>query len=209
MARDYIKIFDRYPLGLTELIADLNELPRDLERFESDLTDLKVKFNSDFHASNFEKPDDIEQLTRKYSAELRRLVKPKLVTKVDTILALARSKGFESEIIVLRKLANEKITLLSIIRGYEFCINHNTPAQDFNFDKSIVAFGFNSDSTLRVTSFRIIELLNKVPIKRFLICPICQKIVLTKKTNAQTCGDKNCADAQGNKKRTIKSKKGK
>lgn len=198
------------PEELEELLTAVNSLPQDLGKFENDLKKL---------GRNYRIEDD-----EKYSVELRWLITPECVIELDKILDRFRIRGFLNERFQLYKLINEKQTFLTIIRAFAIhseiyyqtgTINkHINSPQTFNFDKAIAAFNFAADSTIELTSFRVIEILTKykIPVERLNICPICRKIywvarIGKKREESNTCPEKRCSNNFHQRKRRIREYK--
>lgn len=182
-------------------IRDLvNQLPQDLKKFESDLTEMNLEFNREIENS-MEKYDEMRS---RFSNRLYKRISPKLKKYLHEI----KAQGFINELIQLQILINEKITLETIIKSFEAFKSFNNPNQTFVFDKSIAAFGFNSDSTIQLSSFRIIEILtkNKIPIERVRICPMCKEFYWAKRLDSKTCGKTKCVENLGSAKYRKRNK---
>ncbi len=178
------------PPELQELIELVNLLPSDLKQFENDLNKLSSQFYQEFQTT----PELYSEVSKNYSQ--------KLASWFNSL----KANGFVNQTMEIKRLINNKITLLWFIEAYQTFKEFNNPTQDFNFDKNISAFSFNEDSTIRLTSFLVVDILirNKIQIERLRICPICKKVFWAKRVEAQTCRKKQCSNNFHQRKLRIK-----
>ena len=114
------------PKELEPIFKAVNKLPEDLERFESDLSELSEKFNKE-HLQIIQNHgnrtiygyDPLEKdwlkLSKKYDWKLRQIITPELA---NLIKVTVDRNGFQNVRFRLRRLVNEKKTLRDIVRAY-------------------------------------------------------------------------------------------
>lgn len=186
------------PPELKELIEPLNLLPPDLNQFEDYLLKLSLEFN----AECFENSESSFDLMDIYAEKICGLIHPELVNRINEF----KKGDFINGKCQLERLINEKITLITVIQAFKAFKSFNNPSQTFGFKKSIAVFSFYKDSTIQLSSFRVIEVLtrNKIPIERVKICPICNEIFWAKRIEAQPCSKKRCSNNFHQRERRIK-----
>lgn len=195
--RNYIKVSD-IPKELEEILKILNLLPSDLKRLESDLLELGLRFNAECS----EHPNHSFDLMDIYAGKVCDLIAPDLVSQIDKL----KKGDYMNGRFQLQRFINERMNLVTVIRSYTAAAGLRNLKQDFVLAKKIAAFHFNEDSTIHLSSFRVIEILtrNKIQIKRLLICPVCNEIAWLKNINHKTCGKQKCIDGLQNQKKKIK-----
>lgn len=203
---------------LIELINLLPDTPEERRAFEDRLCSLQEKALKQWDKIMLVRDTDerfTQQELDEYDQRVKRIYEWFYKNFVNSKeLKLAQSLGITTPIntkFQITKLYNEKTTLLETIqafRTWDKAYNRQiVPPVDFNLSRGIVAFGFNEDTTIQSTSFRVWEILvkNKIPIERLGICPICTNIFYAKRTDAKTCGLKKCVETQGNRSRARKN----
>jgi hypothetical protein len=207
------------PEELQNIIDAVNLLPQDLESFEKNINELYVQFDREYleaikrHDNRIRfgyEPleNDWAKIQLKYNEKLCQIVKSNLLRAINYE---PERNSFQNAVLRLRRLINEKQTLLTIVDAYRtwnFSYDRQTIyPPDFNFKKPLIAFSFNPDSTIKFTSFEILELLkiNNIPIDRIRICQICRNIFWAKRIESPTCS-KRCSNTFNGRKTRIKQR---
>lgn len=205
------------PNKLKPILKAVNQLPKDLKKFEDDLNELSGRYDKEYlktisnHDNKLNYDNELLQndwlkLRSIFCNKLRQIITPKLA---DLINMTEGGNSFENARLRLRRLINEKTTLLNIIGSFQvWNVGYNRQMilkPTFNLDKSLSAYSFNEDTSLELLSFEVLEILttNKIPIDRIRICRACRKnIFWAKRSDSPTCSSK-CSNTFNTRKTRI------
>lgn len=180
---------------LNELIEKINLLPKDWEKFLKEsrvfINELELKLRSEMQRRNIfflpcEKylevcPNEVSF----YNERFRRLAQ-QLIEKMGLNL---ETDALENAQFKIKVLYEQNLTLRNIINIFQQFKEFNNPNQGFQLNKPLKTIGFNSDTTLELQGFQVIEILkrNNIPIERVRVCPICNDIFWAQRTESPAC----------------------